>query len=113
MVVPRAARASLLGAFRAGSGKKSFLPQKGGAVPESEKRRAAWRTTEPSHTWVPPLLSHLLISFPPGRGSGRARGAVWRVRVCDCDGGPLARDHWVCIINNEGALKKKKRSNQA
>ena len=28
----------------------TFLPQKGGAVPESEKRRAAWRTTEPSHT---------------------------------------------------------------
>ena len=56
------------------------------------------------------MLSHLLISFPPGRGSGRARGAVWRVRVCDCDGGPLARDHWVCTINNEGALKKKQRS---
>ena len=29
------------------------------------------------------------------------------VRVPDCDGGPLARDQWVCIINNEGALKKK------
>ena len=52
------------------------------------------------------MLSHLLVSFPPRRGSGRARGAVWRVRVCDCDEGPLARDHWVCIINNEGALKK-------
>ena len=55
------------------------------------------------------MLSHLLISFPPGRGSGRARGAVWRVRVCDCDEGPLARDHRVCIINNEGALKKRKK----
>ena len=31
----------------------TFLPHKGGAVPESEKRRAAWRTTEPSHTRVP------------------------------------------------------------
>ena len=50
------------------------------------------------------MLSHLLISFPPGRGSGRARGAAWRVRVCDCDGGPLARDQWVCIINNEKKL---------
>ena len=28
----------------------TFLPHKGGAVPESEKRRAAWRTTETSHT---------------------------------------------------------------
>ena len=37
----------------------------------------------------------------------QARGAVRRVRVCDCDEGPLTRDHWVCIINNEGALKKK------
>ena len=76
----------------------TFLPHKGGAVPESEKRRAAWRTTEPSHSYVfvpPPLLSHLLISFPPGRGGGRARGAAWRVRVCDCNEGPLAEDHWV------------------
>ena len=61
----------------------------------------------PIRACAPPLLSHLLISFPPGRGSGRARGAVRRVRVCDCDKGPLERDHWVCIINNEGALKKK------
>jgi len=52
------------------------------------------------------LLSHPLVSFPPGRGGGRARGAVWRVRVCDCNEGPLAEDHWVCTINNEGALKK-------
>ena len=50
---------------------------------------------------------HLFPAWAGQRGSGRARGAVWRVRVCDCDGGPLARDHWVCIINNEGALKKK------
>ena len=28
----------------------TFLPHKGGAVPESERRRAAWRITEPSHT---------------------------------------------------------------
>ena len=35
------------------------------------------------------MLSHLLISFPPGRGGGRARGAERRVRVCDCDKGPL------------------------
>ena len=55
------------------------------------------------------MLSHPLISFPPGRGGGRARGAAWRVRVCDCNEGPLARDHWVCIINNEGALKKRKK----
>ena len=33
---------------------------------------------------------------------------MWRVRVCDCIEGPLAEDHWVCTINNEGALKKKK-----
>ena len=57
------------------------------------------------------MLSHPLISFPPGRGGGRARGAAWRVRVCDCNEGPLAEDHWVCTINNEGALKKKKKKN--
>ena len=55
------------------------------------------------------MLSHLLISFPPGRGGGRARGAARRVRVCDCNEGPLARDHWVCTINNEGALKKERK----
>ena len=44
----------------------TFLPQKGGAVPESEKRRAAWCTTSTSHTYFVPLLpravpsSHLL-----------------------------------------------------
>ena len=59
------------------------------------------------------MLSHPLISFPPGRGGGRARGAAWHVRVCDCDEGPLARDHWVCIINNEGALKKNKSARAA
>ena len=56
----------------------------------------------PIRACAPPLLSHLLISFPPGRGSGRARGAVWRVCASDCCQGP-----WACIINNEGALKKK------
>ena len=39
----------------------TFLPQKGGAVPESEKRRAAWRTTEPSHTCLRLLLRLSLI----------------------------------------------------
>ena len=34
---------------------------------------------------------------------------MWRVRVCDCNDGSLARDHWVCTINNEGALKKKRK----
>ena len=67
----------------------------------------------PIRACAPPSLSHLLISFPPGRGSGRARGAAWRVRVCDCNEGPLARDHWVCTINNEGALKKKMRGASA
>ena len=68
----------------------TLLPQKGGAVPESEKRRAAWRINETSHTcWAPPSLSHLLISFPPGRGSGWARGAAWHVSVCACDDEPL------------------------
>ena len=45
-------------------------------------------------------------AVPAGRGSGWTRGAAWRVSVCDCNDGPLARDHWVCTINNEGALKK-------
>ena len=58
---------------------------------------------------APPSLSHLLISFPPGRGSGWARGAAWRVRVRDCDEGPLAEDHWVCtIILTTKALSKKR-----
>ena len=29
------------------------------------------------------------------------------MRVCDCNEDPLARDHWVCTVNNEGALNKK------
>ena len=30
----------------------TFLPHKGGAVPESEKRRAAWCTISTSHTFL-------------------------------------------------------------
>ena len=66
----------------------TFLPQKGGAVPESEKRRAAWRINETSHTCVfvaPPSLSHLLISFPPRRGGGGAAGAECWVRCGACN----------------------------
>jgi len=32
------------------------------------------------------------------------------VSVCDCNEGPLAEDHWACTINNEGALKKDKKT---
>ena len=70
-----------MGGRRRGSSTRAYgvavtlLPQKGGAVPESEKRRAAWRVTEPSHPYVfgvPPLLSHLLL-FPAW--AGRRAGA--------------------------------------
>ena len=57
----------------------TFLPHKGGAVPESEKRRAAWCTTKPpirvclllsSGCSISSSLSHL-----GGAGAGGAAGA--------------------------------------
>ena len=42
---------------------------------------------------------HLLISFPPGRGGGRARGAERRVRVCDCDKGPFCFGTIAFVLN--------------
>ena len=45
--------------------------------------------------------------------SPKQKGAAWRVSVCDCNDGPLARDHWVCTIYNEGALKNKKKQRRA
>ena len=64
----------------------TFLPQKGGAVPESEKRRAACRATLPLPyvSCAPPSLSHLLISFPPRRCGGGAAGAGCGVRCAVC-----------------------------
>ena len=53
---PRGERGGGMGGRRRGRSNRAygvavtFLPHKGGAVPESEKRRAAWRITEPSHT---------------------------------------------------------------
>ena len=85
----------------------TFLPQKGGAVPESERRRAAWRTTETSHTcWW--LLLCCPISSPLSRLGGAAGGRAVRCGVCMCATATKDRsqDHWACIINNEGALKK-------
>ena len=61
----------------------TFLPHKGGAVPESERRRAAWRTTEPSHTcsW---LLLRCPISSSLSRLGGAAGGRAVRRGVCVC-----------------------------
>ena len=53
----------------------TLLPQKGGAVPESERRRAAWRTTEPSHTCLVFLLCcpiYSSLSRLGGAAGGRA-----------------------------------------
>ena len=60
----------------------TFLPQKGGAVPESEKRRAAWRTTEPSHTC---LCSSFAVPSPHlfPAWAGRRAGARCGV-ACAC-----------------------------
>ena len=49
---------------------------------------------------APPLLSH----FPAW--AGRRAGARCEA-ACVCV--TATRDHWVCIINNEGALKNKTR----
>ena len=63
---------------------KKFLPRKGGAVPESEKRRAAWRITEPSHTCLCFLLravpSPRLFPTSAGRGLGGRCGVA-----CVCE----------------------------
>ena len=66
----------------------TFLPHKGGAVPESEKRRAAWRIIEPSHTC---LCSSFAVPSPhlfpaPRRGGGRGgggRGCEVRCGACN------------------------------
>ena len=61
----------------------TFLPRKGGAVPESEKRRAAWRITEPSHTCLCLLLC-CPISSSLSRLGGAAGGRAVRCGVCVC-----------------------------
>ena len=55
------------------------LPHKGGAVPESEKRRAAWCTTSPSLRILFRFshgLFHLPISFQLRRGEFRSRATM-------------------------------------
>ena len=86
----------------------TFLPHKGGAVPESEKRRAAWRTTEPSHTCLGFLLCCPIPSSLSRLGGAAGERAVRSgVGVCVATADvTTTRDHCVCIINNEGALKK-------
>ena len=54
----------------------TFPPRKGGAVPKSEKRRAAWRTTETSHTCL-----WLLLCCPIPSSLSRLGGCVC---VCGC-----------------------------
>ena len=61
----------------------TFLPHKGGAVPESEKRRAAWRITEPSHTCLGFLLC-CPISSSLSRLGGAVGGRAVRRGVCVC-----------------------------
>ena len=61
----------------------TFLPRKGGAVPESEKRRAAWRITEPSHTCLRLLLC-CPISSSLSRLGGAVGGRAVRRGVCVC-----------------------------
>ena len=82
----------------------TFLPHKGGAVPESERRRAAWRITEPSHTCS---YSSFAVPSPHLFPAWAGRRAGARGGVCVCV--TATRDHWVCIItgNNEGAFKEK------
>mgnify|MGYP001321421481 CR=1 FL=1 len=68
----------------------TFLPHKGGAVPESERRRAAWRITEPSHTcsWlllrcpISSSLSHLGGAGVGGAAGAGARYGAVRAIVC-------------------------------
>ena len=84
----------------------TFLPQKGGAVPESEKRRAAWRIIEPSHTCLCSSfgLFHLPISFPPRRGGGRGgggRGCEVRCGACNRVFGVMSCVPSLVPINNE------------
>ena len=87
----------------------TFLPHKGGAVPESEKRRAAWCTTSTSHTCL------MFRSFPreavpsthllptQARRGGRAGAGCGAVRACACH---VATASVCIIISNEGALKR-------
>ena len=76
----------------------TLLPRKGGAVPESEKRRAAWRITEPSHTCLGFLLRavpspHILPTWVgggrggaagAGAGCGAVRAIVYLASCCVC-----------------------------
>ena len=64
----------------------TFLPHKGGAVPESEKRRAAWCTASTSHTC---LFAPFLGRGPGGRrargaGCGAVRAVVCLASCCVC-----------------------------
>jgi len=76
--VPSVVRGSfvVLGAL----GVRSLTEGRGGYKIQANKK-----LYPPIRARAPPSLSHLLISFPPGRGGGRERGARRRVRVCDCD----------------------------
>jgi len=78
-----------------------------GLVPESEKetRSVSRNFTLPYVSCAPPSLSHLLISFPPGRGGagGRARGAV---RTCGvCLRVTATRDHWLVLLTTKALSK--------
>jgi len=91
----------------------TFLPHKGGAVPECEKRRAAWCTNSTSHTCLsPPFLGlfHLPISFQPRRGGG-ARGRGVRcgvgVRVCVSCGYSRRPSVTVLLLLTTKALSKR------
>ena len=82
----------------------TFLPHKGGAVPESEKRRAAWCTTSTSHTYFRSAsfslgLFHLPISFQLRRGGG-GRGCGVRCGVSVCVSCGYSKCPSVCIIIN-------------
>ena len=63
----------------------TFLPQKGGAVPESERRRAAWRITEPSHTCSCSSFAvpspHLFPAWAGQRAGARCGAACACVRL--------------------------------
>ena len=81
----------------------TLLPQKGGAVPESEKRRAAWRITEPSHT-----CSWLLLCCPISSSLSRLGGAAGgrAVRCGVCARVTAARDHGLVLLTTKALSKK-------
>ena len=78
-------------------------PQKGGAVPESEKRRAAWRTTEPSHTCLCLLLC-CPISSSLSRLGGAAGGRAVQCGVCARV--TATRDHGLVLLTAKALSKK-------